>query len=72
MEKYLNKIWYYFKKLWYQYVTCEAYLIVFSNKNYEGEILKTVYGDKIEILWEEENYTERYIKYYKYWVRNVQ
>ena len=67
------KIYYYLKKLWHQYIVCDAFLITFvdNNKIYVGEILKTVYGDKIEILWEEEKYYQEYRRYYKYWVRNI-
>lgn len=65
------KIKYYFIKLWHQYITCEAFLITFTNENLLGETLKTLYGDKIQILWEEENYQEGYRKHYKYWARYV-
>ena len=67
MEKYLNKLWYYFKKLWHQYIVCDVFVIVLNSKLVYGEKLQTTYGQNIEILWKEKEG-----EYYKYWVRNVQ
>ena len=60
------KFWYYLKKLWYEYITCDLFIMKFSNKLEYGEILQTAYGFKVEVIWEEKEG-----KYWKYWVREV-
>ena len=62
----LKKIKYYFKKLWHQYIVCDAFVIVFVDKCNIGDIYETTRGDKMEILWETKG--ERF---YKYWVINI-
>lgn len=63
----MNKIIYFFKRIWYYYILNEAYYITFDNIKLElGEIIQTTYGGKMEVLSEPkiEN------KYYKYLIIN--
>ena len=63
-----KKLYYYFKTIWHQYIICDAFLITFAHENDLGEILTTVYGDKIQILWEKEVCKQ---DYRTYWARPI-
>lgn len=58
------KLWFYFRKLWHEYIVCDIFIMTFSTKLEYGEIVRATSGLEVEVLWE-----ERAGKYWKYWVR---
>lgn len=61
----MRKLWFYLRKLYYEYITCDIFIMDFSTKLEYGEILQASFG-KIEVIWEEKNG-----KYWKYWVITI-